>query len=56
MFDKYKISVNEISINEVQENKKKNFIIDIFSNKYELAILTFSIYLVGVLYQILKLI
>lgn len=50
MFDKY------IFINKIQEEKNKNFIIDIFSNKYEIAILTFLVYLMGVFYQILKLI
>ncbi|MDD3793908.1 MAG: hypothetical protein PHI37_03790 [Candidatus Gracilibacteria bacterium] len=52
MLDNINIFINKEG--KIEENK--SFIIDIFSNKYELAILTFSIYLVGVLYQILKLI
>ena len=53
MFDKLNIFINQ---GVKKEDSSKNLLIDIFSNKNELAILTFSIYFVWVLYQILKLI
>lgn len=51
MFDKLNIFIN----NE-KEEKPKSFLLEIFSNKHELAIITFVIYFTGVIYQILKLI
>lgn len=52
MFDKLNIFIN----NENKEESPKSFLLEIFSNKHELAIITFVIYFTGVVYQILKLI
>lgn len=52
MFDKLNIFIN----NEKKEEPSKNLLVEIFSNKYEIAIITFLIYLAWVLYQIFKLI
>ncbi len=41
MFDKINIYINE----ENKKEKLNNFIIKLFSNKYEIAFLTFTIYL-----------
>lgn len=41
---------------ESKEKESKNFVLDIFSSKYEIAIWTFLIYLSGVLFQIFRLI
>ncbi len=52
MFDKLNIFINQ---GVKKEESSKNFLIEIFSNKYEIAIITFWIYFSGVLYQFLKL-
>jgi len=52
MFDKFNIIFNQ---EEKKEEKSSNFLIEIFSSKYEIAIITFLIYFSGVLYQFFKL-
>ncbi|MDD3145293.1 MAG: hypothetical protein PHV23_04250 [Candidatus Gracilibacteria bacterium] len=53
MFDKFNIIFNH----EVKKEEKTKFsLIDLFPNTKELAVITFLIYFLGVLYQILKLI
>lgn len=52
MFDKLNIFINS----KKKKDIPKNIILEIFSSKYDLAIITFLIYLSWVLYQILKLI
>lgn len=52
MFDKINFFINKEW--EIEENK--NFIITIFKNKEEIALITFWIYFLWVFYQILKLI
>lgn len=52
MFDKLNIFIN----NEKKEETPTNLLVEIFSSKYEIAIIIFLIYLAWVLYQIFKLI
>jgi len=56
MFDKFNIFYKgKEEIDKKEKSIKSEILSEIFSNKSELAILTFSIYLFWVLYQILKL-